>query len=1118
MEGPTIPEKFRIPPLPAGYLRRPRLDRLWEQRCHKRLLLVTAGAGYGKSSFLAGRAREEAPFLWYRLDEGDVHLASFVAHLRHLLGTPDPRLDPEEVRCDPAVARRALASAIAALRARGRTVLVLDDAHLFQTAAEVLGFLGSLIPCLPATATLVLSSREPLGVGAIRALVEGRAATIDARDLEFRADEVGALFALRLGVTPSAQQCRRILTATEGWAAGLEILFQALDSPSPAAVDAALERVQSAGSGWFDYFAEEVIGRLDESTADFLRRSSVFSRIDPAICDRVLGREDSREILERLVRRNLFTLREGAAGENYRYHLLFRSCLRTALSHALPAVAQQRLRRNAAQALLRAGEVADALELFSDAGDSENALRLIERQGETLLGAGRYEAVAKALQAVPAARLRRSPQALFVQARLLDYHGHWGEAESLFRRLLRMRTGIARRVELYSILGQIASRRGEYTRALTMSRAGLQERGARSASTQGRLLMTIGISACELGRIDEGEVHLKKARAVFVRHGDAAGEAYVDYITAANVHLPRGDFTQGQETARRALARFRTLGVPRRICVCRAVLSWVTVLAGDVRDAREGALEVRRLAEALGLRQQEASALYVLGYCSYLEGDLAGARDQLQESSRIGDLLGESDARILPRLLQAECLLAAGKRQGAQSLAEAALEIARRMKDPLQQAQCRVVLGRVAAPEDLSAAGALWRSAERTFRLIGASFDLHRVMLLRLSQEELRPAEHRRLLAELMAGAARRGHDSLFLLMEPARAARVLSEALRDDTGQEYAAGLLARLGAGAVKEIQPLTEDQSDVVRTRAVELLAQIGGPRARGLLARVARHEVGRPSAQRAQEELARTPIQPLHIETLGSFRVRIGEVPVPDERWRSARARRLFQYLLVRRFRWVNRDQIVEALWPEVDPEKARGNLWQSVYYLRRALEPDLKDLRASRYVRSAEDTYRLEPGEGHTCDLVDFEESIREADRVAAARRERMAEPLYQRALDLYKGEFLAESPYEEFAAGEREHLRDLFLHASTKLVELYVSSRRWAQCLPICRLGLKEDPYHEELSYHLIRALISLGHRRKAVEAYRELEQRMTGELNLVPSARMQALVEMIRAMPRARR
>jgi LuxR family transcriptional regulator, maltose regulon positive regulatory protein len=1111
MKAPTIPEKFRTPLLPANYLPRPRLDRLWEQRREKRVVLVTAGAGYGKSSFLAARAAAEGSFLWYRLDEEDGRLSSFTTHLVQLLSCSDAFGEADEAPLDPVRVRRVLAGVTAALRARGRTLLVLDDAHLLRLSPEVLGFLSNLVRLLPPDTTLVLSSREPLGIGTSRALVEGRASTIDARDLEFRADEVGALFALRFGSPPSARQCRRILAATEGWAAGLEILFQALDSPSPAAVDEALGRLLRAGSGWFDYFAEEVVGRLEEGMGDFLRRTSLLPRLDPAICDRVLGRSDSREILEQLVRRSLFTLREGVEGA-YRYHLLFRSYLREALSREMPAEAQRRLCHDAAQALLRADEVAGALDLFVQANDPGTTLRLIEKKGEALLAAGRYEVVDKALKIIPPARLRRSPPALFVQGRLLDYLGRWDEAESIYRRILTLKPSGALKIELYSILGQIASRWGDHTRAFSLCQVGLKQRGARRARAQGRLLNTIGISACKLGRLDEGERYLEKARALLTRHHDLAGQAQIDYILVANVHLPRGEFGRGREAARRALARLREAEDPRRTCICLTVLSWVTVLAGEAGEARDYATEARRLAETLGLKQIEAFSQYVLGYCSHLEGDSAGARQYLEEAIRIGDRVRDSDNLILPRLLYSECLLAAGNRQQALSLVQEALEIARRLKDPLQQAQCQVLLGLSLLGEDRDGARNCWRRAEKSLRALGARFDLHRLLLLRLGEEQMRPAERSRLLAELLEGSARLEHDSLFLLMDPGRAVRVLPDALGLESGHEYAASLLVRLGERAVKEIQLRTQDPDEQSRSRAVELLAQIGGPRARTALARLAKGDAARPSARLAREELARAPVRPLHIVTLGPFGVRVGDEPVPDDRWRSARARRLFQYLLVEKFRWVTHDQIMETLWPEADPDKARGSLWQSVFRLRRVLEPDLQELRVSRYVRASEDSYRLEPGDGSTCDALEFEDSIRKADRLAAARRGRAAEALYRRALDLYQGEFLAESPYEEFAASERERLRDLLVRASVRLSDLYASSRQWAECIPICRSALGEDPYNEELHYHLLRAQVSLGHRKEALDVYREFEARMAGELNLVPSSRMQALVEQIRA------
>ena len=326
----------------------------------------------------------------------------------------------------------------------------------------------------------------------------------------------------------------------------------------------------------------------------------------------------------------------------------------------------------------------------------------------------------------------------------------------------------------------------------------------------------------------------------------------------------------------------------------------------------------------------------------------------------------------------------------------------------------------------------------------------------------------------------------------------MLARALADRIQPGRVSDLLARLGEPAVPEILPLCHHAHDEVRLRAVELLAQIGGAPARVALAQLASGDATRPSVRRAEEELERAPRLPLDLITLGGLRVRVGTQPIPADRWRSARGRRLFQFLLVHRFRWVTGDEVVEALWPDADPEKARGSLWQSVFRLRRILEPELKQSRASCYVRVADAGYRLEPGDGHTYDVVEFEESIREADRLVA-QRPRAAEPLYRHALELYAGDYLPEDPYEEFLIPQRERLREMSLRAAARLVGICAAGRRWNEAIPLCRRALADDPYNEDLHFHLVEAQIRLGRRREALEAYREFEAKIDQRTGAAP-------------------
>jgi len=195
---PILPAKLTPPPLPASYVARERLDRLWTGWAEKRLLLVTAGAGFGKTSFLAARARELGDAcLWYAIDETDRDQASFLAHLRALAESGTSRAIAQGARAPAAEdvpAVEVLALLVHALRARAsRTLLVIDDLHLASSAPGMELFLERLIRFVPEEATLALASREPIGLGTARMRAQGHVAALAADDLKLTAAEVELL-------------------------------------------------------------------------------------------------------------------------------------------------------------------------------------------------------------------------------------------------------------------------------------------------------------------------------------------------------------------------------------------------------------------------------------------------------------------------------------------------------------------------------------------------------------------------------------------------------------------------------------------------------------------------------------------------------------------------------------------------------------------------------------------------------------------------------------------------------------------------------------------------------------------------------------------------------------
>jgi LuxR family transcriptional regulator, maltose regulon positive regulatory protein len=1115
--GPqAIPGKSEVPLLPGAYLARERLRLLWPRLERCRVVVLEAGAGYGKTTLLAANVGASGRrLLWYTCDALDGDFSGFCRNLAGALGIELPESSADAADQETQRSKTLLVGLLQQLQASGKGWnLVFDDLHSVRSIPTIASFLNDLARLLPTGCTLFLASREPAGIrtGKLRAL--GQVATVSARDLQFTRPETATLFRAALPDRPTpARDLDRITTRTEGWAAGLGICLRFLEATPGQTLKQALDRLDSAGPDWFSYFAEEVLDALELPLQEFLLRASLLPRLEPALADAILGIRNSRELLETLHRRNLFTFPLSEARASYRFHQLFQEFLQRQLERKVSASEIQRLRRRAARRLAAEGAWLDAAEACAAAGDSATALGILEKRGKEVTAQGHSGRLLRVLEGLPARSFAGRPGALLVLGQAHDVQGHWDEAQRIYARALRARPPSLMRVELFAMMARIHNLRGEYAKCIRLCRQGLATPGWRHRLTWARLNGLLGTSAAELGKYAEAEEHYRRAIAVMAREKDLTGEGLLQYLIAINVYCPRGEFRAAKQAGRRALLLLRRVGDRHGTYVSLGVLGFVAAASGGETESRDLSDDALRQATSSGDRSFQAFCHLSLGRCGLLRGDLAAAEEHFLIAQRIGESLGETDLRTYPQLGLAEAALARGNRHAALSAAREALQSARQTQDPLQQAQAAALLG-LAHAGSAGRARAWWRRSERTLRAIGARYELHRLLLLRLHAGDVPASRVPAALEELLSGVARMQHEPLFLTAERARGLAVLGLALRQGVERDLVASLLLSLGDEAVPELQRLSRERelTDV----CVRLLGKIGGEAAAEALAplRDPTTRAGRV-ALRAWEEVSRSPESPLRISALGRLRVAVGDRELPSGAWRSTRALRLFLLLLRRRFRWVATDEIVEALWPGVEPEKGRNNLVQTVYLLRKTLQPELRQAKLSRYVLSRPDACRLEPGRAFAYDVQQFEDCLTRAQGTERTGQRDAAERLLREAIELYQGDLLEELPYEELVAEERERLRERLLGAVTRLLSLLEGSRRQGEIVPLCTLGLSRDPYREEFHAHLISHHLAAGNRADALACYHQYERLLRRDLGLLPSARMQALAERIAATRR---
>lgn len=319
MQAPLVLTKLRAPRLPDALVERPRLTA--RLSCAPRLMLITAPAGYGKTTlaaqWIAGQAGQgQASVACVSLDPSDNEGNQFERYVIAALASAcAPQLND-----DAACSLTAVINALA--HDERRVVLALDDAHVI-TSPTAQQALQTLLDRLPEWVSLVLTSRArpALALGRLRAA--GNLIELCADDLRFTPDEAGALLngVMRLGL--SACEIDELTERTEGWVAGLRLAAAALMNHPP---DRRAQVIAEFGGGHRfvrDYLREEVFVRQDEATQQFLVRTARLDRLSPQACDAALGCTGSDDVLERLARANVFVQALDESRSSYRYHRLF---------------------------------------------------------------------------------------------------------------------------------------------------------------------------------------------------------------------------------------------------------------------------------------------------------------------------------------------------------------------------------------------------------------------------------------------------------------------------------------------------------------------------------------------------------------------------------------------------------------------------------------------------------------------------------------------------------------------------------------------------------------------------------------------------------------------------
>jgi LuxR family maltose regulon positive regulatory protein len=1055
---PLIGTKIRVPRRRKDLLARPRLVNFLHRHLDRKLILISAPAGYGKTFLLTDFAHDtDLPVCWYTLDAFDRDLHVFLEHLIAAMAQRFPAFGQRtgallRETADPGSNLYPLVASL--VQEIYDTIpeyffLILDDHHAVEDQEQINEFLDLFVTYVDEHCHLVMASRTLLALPNLSLLVARRQATgISIDELRFTPQEIQALARQNYEVELSAEQASQLAERTGGWITGL-LLTTAHRWEGADSEVAIRGRIDI---NIYDYLSQQVLERQPAPLRDFLLASSVLDELSPELCGTVLRIDSPDDLMAEVQSRNLFVIEFEDESGRLRYHDLFREFLQDALRRQDQARFRD-LTLRAASAYAERGEWERAVSRYLSLEQYEPVVDVLGQTGAELFNMGHWDTLASWIDALPEALRAVHPHFAMYRGKIHMERGEHAQALALFDRAeaaFHAEGDDTGRTYALATKGHVLRFQGRYTEAISHSRQALQL--LEDTTNEQRFLMA-------LARRNEG-------LCMFWQ----------------------GQTESGQRALQQALQLYESLGSTYDVAVAHHDLGITHELTGDLGEAIGHYHAALKLWQELGNPGPEANTLNSLGVVYYVQGRYEEAAKTLDEALAKNQKAGDLRVQALIWASLGDLHSDLGAHERARQAFSQALEVATRAQDGFTIVYALNALGNLA-------------------RLRG-----DRVQSRRQLQQALEMAQEHG--SDYEAGMC---HTSLGILaneeVEPNRAWHHLDQAVAifeaGGLRRELARACLHRAqvaflagdGPAALSDLQralnlaeQLGSDQFLVVEGgRLTRLLhyareQELGEGTLPGLLARIEAHRAR--VAARPEPVVRAEGQRSLEIRALGQPQVALDGEGI---QWTTTQSRDLL-FCLLQHGEGLRKEELGSIFWPDHQPHKLDAIFRSSLYRLRRATYREI--------VIYEDGLYRFNRECPYWFDVRAFEHSLYRAERATTpeSRIEKLEE-----ALRLYRGDYL-DGVYADWCALERQRLRERHLNAHETLGALYAGGGEFQRAVEQYQHLVAQDPYREAAHRELMRCHYRLGDRIAAVRQYQSYVEILRDDLGLGPAEETEAL------------
>lgn len=1059
------------PPSTRGLtLSRPRLLDKLAAALASRVTLLIAEAGYGKTTLLGDyEAHAGSRCVWYRLDSTDrdwvttLNLLTYA--IREVVPTfsAGPRGILDQLAAGDVPKDAVIGRFIADLEqlADAPTIVILDDFHAVEDSQDLAEILLRMVRDGPQSLRFIVASRHHPAIPIGRLASAGDLAELTTDDLRFSREEIGQLFSDVYGQPLEADVLGEVNNRTEGWAASLQLFYSSIRGRSTSDVRAVVHALTGTTRPLYDYLAQEVLGTLTEEMRTFLLHASILKRVEPEHVAALAAKDTEDGSLvhaNRLIDEGerLGLLHRSSQGSDaQQLHPLLRDFLQRELATQVEAGAIRAMHARVARALT-ASEPLLACHHLIEAGEMREAMQLLGDSVLVAVGSGQWGAASDLLSRLDG--VPPVPSVVTIHARRLLDEGRADAATQLMREIDVSESPPDIRAAFRQTLVAAAWRSGDHElEEQTLQAIRSDTELPDSVREIARLFVQTLRSQHDmhLGELVKRLEHVAAAQSSDGHHHFAAISLHNASVTAASA----GDFQSGLRLAQLALAAFDTAGAP-----AKERYSTHTVRATCYFELGQADLAAQAIASALQDGQEQSDVPAEIALLLAITGDRQRvpelvARAQLLEDQGQGDPATPAISRVaiavahladpasdavnliastppdspVPigidltrRTILATALLLAGRHSDALQCAEESLAESRSLGAGRAEIRNRLIVATAK------------RDEESLKSAIGEASSRSELALLEV-------ADALGLVLDVVADTPELGRS---IAQWPQRWLPILRRQLTGDVPvARSAAALLDRHG------------ELSDIGLLRAFARTY-----RRRGRLT---------PTLGKA---LARRVSPVLHIDDLGRVRFSVGDRSVDVSQMRRKPAA-LLMYLVTRPRQTAAREQVLDDLWPDSDPESAMNSLNQSLYFIRRDVDPWYDDDASVDYVNYQGDLVWLDD------QLVDIaSHSFVGRTRQLLGGEFSSAEAIVH--VDGYRGQFSPEFEYEEWAIGWRSRVHASYLEFAQAAVDRLAGRGDLVKAREIAIRALAVDPTAGELERRLISLYWDLGAESAALAQY----------------------------------